>query len=87
MGVLKVILTVLLIYYLAKLLFRMFAPRVFSYAAKKTEDHFKERYGQFSQGHSTSEQRVGEITIEKRPTRKKGTSKDLGEYIDFEEVD
>ncbi|MEO1012358.1 MAG: DUF4834 family protein [Bacteroidota bacterium] len=87
MGFLKAILILLLVYYLVKLLFRMFAPRLFSYAAKKTENHFKERFGEFSQGNGNVQGQVGDISIEKGPSRKKSSSKDVGEYIDFEEVD
>ena len=87
MGFLKVILILLLVYYLVKLLFRMFAPQLFNYAAKKTESHFKERFGEYAQAGRATEEKVGEVTIQKRPPRQKRSSKDMGEYIDFEEVD
>jgi hypothetical protein len=34
-----------------------------------------------------NEERVGDVIIKKKSTEKKGTSKNVGDYIDFEEID
>jgi hypothetical protein len=66
----------------------MFAPKIINYAAKKTEAHFKEQFGQFSQqSQSQNEERVGDVIIEKKPPKRTGTSEKVGDYIDFEEID
>lgn len=87
MGFLKAILVLLLVYYLLKILFRMFAPRLFSYAAKKTEAHFRERFDGFTTQAKQQEESIGDVTIDKKPSKKFRSSKKVGEYIDFEEID
>ncbi|MBC8768900.1 DUF4834 family protein [Arenibacter sp. BSSL-BM3] len=87
MGFLKTILIVLLVYYLLKILAKWFAPRMFRYAAKKTEEHFKEKFEGFAQQNNPNEEQIGDVIIEKKTTKKKNTSKNVGEYIDFEEIE
>ena len=91
MVFLKTILVILLIYYGLKILVKMFAPKLFGYAAKKTEEHFREKFGEFTHQNSRTEQRVGEVIIDKQPsqknTSKNDTSNTVGDYIDFEEID
>jgi len=69
----------------------MFAPKIFGYAAKKTEEHFKEKFEEFAQQNRPNEERVGDVIIDKKPsTRKsarKNSSEEVGDYIDFEEID
>lgn len=87
MAFLKTILVILLFYYLFKIVVKMFAPKIFSYAAKKTEAHFKEKFGGFTQQNETRQERVGDVIIEKKPSKKTNTSETIGDYIDFEEID
>lgn len=87
MAFLKTILIILLVYYLLKIVAKWFAPRIFSYAAKKTEAHFKEKMGGFGQQHSPEEEHIGDVIIDKKPTQKRGNGKKVGEYIDFEELE
>jgi hypothetical protein len=87
MAFLKTILFILLGYYLLKLLARIFAPKILSYAAKRTEAHFRETFGDNGQGRPKEERRVGDVIIEKRTTTKKTDSEKVGEYVDFEEID
>lgn len=88
MGFLKVILVLILFYYLFKIVFRMFGPKIFSYAARKTEERFKEQFGDYQTNRSSQQERVGDVVIDKKPEKagRKGTEK-VGEYIDFEEVE
>ena len=86
MAFLKTVLIIIMVYYLFKILAKLFAPKIINYAAKKTEAHFKEQFGQFNQ-QSQHEERVGDIIIEKKPTKKSSTSEKVGDYIDFEEID
>ena len=87
MAFLKTILIILLVYYLFKILVKMFAPKIFGYAARKTEEHFKEKFGEFAQGGQNQEERVGDVIIEKKNTKSSKPSKKVGDYIDFEEID
>jgi len=87
MALLKTILIILLVYYLFKILVKMFAPKIFGYAARKTEAHFKERFGDFAQKNQDYEERVGDVIIDKKPAMKSKNSEKVGDYIDFEEID
>ncbi len=89
MGFLRTILIILLVYYLLKLFAKWFGPRIFGYAARRTEKHFKERFEQF-QGYQNHEETIneGEISIDKKTVqKKKKDSEQLGEFIDFEEIE
>lgn len=87
MTFLKTILIILLVYYLLKILVRWFAPQIFSYAARKTEERFRESFGGFEQNTENKEEKVGDVIIEKNQVRNKTSSKKVGEYIEFEELD
>ncbi len=87
MAFLKTILIILLVYYLLKILARWFAPKIFSYAAKKTEERFRESFGGFPERPESSEEKVGEVIIDKKPPKKTSSSKKVGEYIEVEELD
>ena len=84
MAFLKTILIILLVYYLLKFLVKLFAPKILSYAAKKTESHFKQA---FDNQHSSEEDNIGDVIINKKSSKKKANSEKVGEYIDFEELD
>jgi len=82
-GVLKVILIILLVYYGLKILTRIFAPVLLRYVSKKAGEKFQQQFNQYQ--HQTN-QDEGEVTIDKKPKRK-SSNKDVGEYIDYEEID
>lgn len=92
MAFLKTILIILLVYYGFKILVRMFAPKLFGYAAKKTQEHFRGKFEQYAQEGQNTEERVGNVIIDKKTSRKQAASKGedskkVGDYIDFEEID
>jgi hypothetical protein len=87
MGFLKTVLIVLLVYYSIKILAKWFAPKLFRYAAKKTEEHFKEKFEGFAGQQAHDEEQIGDVIIDKKTTKKKNSSKNVGEYIDFEEIE
>ena len=87
MAFLKTILVILLVYYLLKILVRMFAPKILNYAAKKTESHFRKTFEGFQTESNQKEEQVGDVIINKKTTKKKSNSEKVGEYIDFEEID
>ncbi|MBT8185238.1 MAG: DUF4834 family protein [Eudoraea sp.] len=86
MTFLKTILIILLIYYLLKILVRWFAPRLFGYAARKAEKHFQETFGAFPDQEAAEDGVWGKAEKRHKRTTKQA-SKDIGEYIDFEEIE
>ena len=86
MGLLRTILIILLVYYALKILSRIFAPFMVRYMSKKMEERFG---GQFQQRQKQSEpkHKEGETVIDKIPKQDTSTNKNVGEYIDYEEID
>ncbi len=82
-GVLKTILIIILVYYGLKVLTRLFGPLLLRYVTKKAGEKFQQ---QFSQYQEPKQQTEGDVTIEKK-SEKKSSNKDVGEYIDYEEID
>ncbi|XCF05144.1 DUF4834 family protein [Tamlana crocina] len=87
MGLLRTILIIALVYYAIKILSRIFAPFLVKYAAKKAEERFGGQFGNFQNtGRKESVKKEGEVTIDKIPNRKT-SNKEVGDYVDFEEID
>ncbi len=82
MAILKALLWILLIYYTLKWLAKWLAPKLLAYAVKKAQDRFKQQSDSTQNPYKT-----GKTTIIKKPSRKAKSSKKVGEYIDFEEID
>ena len=82
-GFLRTILIILLIYYGIKVLSRLFAPILMRFVAKKADERFG---GQFNNQQSEPIKKEGEITIDKVP-KTKSSNKNVGDYIDYEEID
>lgn len=87
MGFLRTILIIVLVYYLLKILGRLFAPQLFRYAAKKTEKHFREQFGGFPGNDPTNGRPDGEVIINQKSSKKPSSKEKVGEYIDFEEIE
>lgn len=86
-GFLRTLLIILLIYYGLKILSRLFAPLLLKYIAKKAEQKFGGQFGQFQQEpQQNTRKKEGEVTIDKMPNTKT-SNKDVGEYVDYEEID
>ena len=84
MGLLRTIFIIVLVYYIFKVLSRIFAPFLMKYAAKKAEERFG---GQFQkQPKQEPLKKEGEISIDKMPNTKT-SNKDVGDYVDYEEID
>ena len=83
--VLKVVLIVLLIYLGFKILLRWLAPVILKYFLKKIGKKFGQSFGNFNAGRPSRSE--GEVTIEKKPKSTRKSDKEVGEYIDYEEID
>ena len=86
MGLLKFIFWFLFIYYLIKILFRFFFPIIIKYFANKMRQRFDYQFNQKSDNQSPFNKKEGSVTIEKTKKSHKSRSDNLGEYVDFEEV-
>ncbi|NOQ92457.1 MAG: DUF4834 family protein [Flavobacteriaceae bacterium] len=83
-GVLRTILTIMLVYYGLKLIGRYVFPIFFQKMVKNFEKKAREQQG-FQQPVDNSKE--GEITIDKKPIQTKESNNNVGEYVDYEEVD
>ena len=80
-GLLKTLLIFVLVYTIFKYLMRLFAPFIVKSIAKKAEAHFRNQSAP-----KPPTQKEGEITIDKMPNSKTSNN-DVGEYVDYEEVE
>ncbi len=83
-GLLRTVLIILVIYYVIKVLARLFSPFLIKFVAKKAEERFGGQFGNQQRQEPTKKE--GEITIDKMP-KTKSTNKNVGDYIDYEEID
>jgi len=79
MQLLRTIFIIIAVYYAGKFLMRIFAPFLMKYAANKMEQKVKEQFGQ--------NQAPQEKETPKEPNRKMKSTKKVGDYIDFEEIE
>ena len=86
MTFLKVLFFILLFYYLLRILGRWFAPKLFQYAVKKTEQRFRDQYQSYQEDQG-SEVNIGDVSISKKPGAKNNKEESLGEYVDYEEIE
>ncbi|WP_445382296.1 DUF4834 family protein [Robiginitalea sp. IMCC43444] len=86
MGILRTILFIILGYYLLKILGRIFQPWIHAYAVRKTESYFNTTFQSRDKG-PLKDEKVGEVSIDKPPVKTRKTNSDVGEYIDFEEIE
>ena len=80
-GLLKTLLIFVLVYTIFKYLMRLFAPFIVKSIAKKAEAHFRNQSAP-----KPPTQKEGEVTIDKMPNSKTSNN-DVGEYVDYEEVE
>jgi hypothetical protein len=79
LGLLKTLFFLIAIYYIGKFLMRLFAPFLIKYAAKKMEQKVND---QFDQNKPNSKNDFSKNSKDKMKSTKK-----VGDYIDFEEID
>jgi len=80
MGFIKVLLIILLIWYSIKLLARILLPIFIAKFIRNTQERFQQKY----QG----QQNKKDEDIKSNSSReKKNSTENLGEYVDFEEVE
>ncbi len=91
--VLQTIAILVLLYYLFKFAFRLFAPILITKVAKKAEESFRQKqqqYYQNQQSHNQNQQtQQQEADLNRQFAQNKfpKEKKKVGEYIDFEEIE
>lgn len=83
--VLRVVLIVLLIYFGLKLIIRWFGPILLRYILRKVGKKFEQKFSQFDPSGQTKKE--GDVSIDKKPRNTRKSNKEVGEYIDYEEID
>lgn len=86
-GFIRTILIILLVWYGVKILSRIFAPYLMRYMTKKAQERFGQQFQNQQQQKQTRQRPEGEVSIDKMPNQNKSSNKDVGEYVDFEEID
>ncbi len=86
MPFLKTLLILLLVYFGLRFLFRLSKPYLFRFLAKKMTQKFEGAFGGTAYGYEKS-QPEGKVTVDQTPPKQRTSSKIVGEYIDFEEID
>jgi hypothetical protein len=85
---LKFILVLILIWFGFTLFIRYIFPRLLLYWIKRKQKKMMEQMGMDPETMKDKKKKEGEVNITRKPGKtKKGPSDDLGEYVDFEEVD
>lgn len=83
-GFLRTILILILVYYALKWLGRILFPVLFQKAVKNFEEKVKQQQGQAT---STDNVKEGETVIDRKPGPQRESNKNVGEYVDYEEID
>ena len=84
MGFLRTILIILLVYYGIKIISRLLTPFMLKYLSKKAEQRFG---GNFNTYKEAPREKEGEVSIDKMPNNNQSSNKEVGEYVDYEEID
>lgn len=83
--VIRVVLIVLLIYFGLKLIIRWFGPLLLKYILRRVGKKFEQKFGGFDP--ASERKKEGDVSIDKKPKKNRQSKKDVGEYIDYEEID
>ena len=86
MAFLKTILIILLVYFALRFTWKLAKPYLMRYIAKKMGERFQQSFGG-NPFEAASRKKEGEVTIENTLSNQKASSKKVGEYVDFEEVE
>ncbi len=82
----QVILIILLIYFGIKIIFRFFGPSIMRFIFLKIGQKFEKKFNQ-QQEFTNEMHRKGKTTIDKKPPSSRKVKKEVGEFIDYEEID
>ena len=84
-DVLQTILIILLVYFAFKILIKWFGPLILKYFLRNVGKRFEQQFRQ--QQDPGSQKTEGKVSIDKGPKSGRKSNKNVGEYIDYEEID
>jgi hypothetical protein len=85
---LQTILIILLVYYGLKIIFKFSKPYLIKYIAKKASDRFGQTFGNDPFNNSSrKKENEGAISIDKSKANTKTSNPEVGEYVDYEELE
>ena len=85
MGLLRTLAILVIIYYAFKFFSRYIAPIFLKKVINNVEKKYKQQQQQQSE-YENPQGKVGETVIAKKPAEPKEGRKDVGDYVDYEEV-
>ena len=83
MQLLRTLLFILFFYYLFKVIARLFAPYLLKRMANKMNQRFQNQFNP----QDDSLEKEGEVSIKTKSKKSKTDMNNMGEYVDFEELD
>lgn len=86
MGFLKTLAIIVIIYYAIKFIGRYILPLFVGKIINNVEKKMRDQQQQFNNQEQKSTGKVGETVIAKKPSDYKEGNKDIGDYVDYEEV-
>jgi len=81
-GLIEAIFYILVFFYIAKFLGKLFLPVLVKKVVQKAGENFQQQYN-----YQHQQQRQDEIIIDKSKSTKPRETKKVGEYVDYEEID
>lgn len=84
MDALRTFLIVILVLLLLRYALKLAAPYILRYASKKLEKRFRQQFGGFE---NPNEQSEGNVDLQSKSKEKRRSTKVVGDYIDYEEID
>jgi len=86
MGLLRTLAIIVIIYYAIKFIGRYILPLFVGKIVDNVEKKMREQQQQFQERQEKSTGKVGETVIAKKPSDYKEGNKNVGDYVDYEEV-
>ncbi|MDX1463740.1 MAG: DUF4834 family protein [Marinirhabdus sp.] len=93
MDFLRTLLIILLVFFALRFIWSLAKPYLMRYIAKKMGERFEKSFGANPFGDSGPFQQSkrrendGKVTIDRDTPNRSASSKKVGEYVDFEEID
>ncbi|HSQ47562.1 MAG TPA: DUF4834 family protein [Lutibacter sp.] len=86
MGFLRTLAIIVIIYYAIKFIGRYILPLFVGKIINNVEKKMRDQQQQFNNQEQKSTGKVGETVIAKKPSDYKEGNKNVGDYVDYEEV-
>jgi hypothetical protein len=87
-NLLRTLAIIIIVYYVLRWLVRIFAPILMKRMVNKMQEKAQQQQQQYNQQRqNTTKAKEGETVIDRKPSSPKQSNDDVGEYVDFEEID